>query len=119
MRDLQSIQGDNRRRAINVLINDIVTGVEDLLAKGAGNPETGPNAVRSLEQHDLALDNAARQQNNAQLYYALVNLVGGVKAAGWPYEQYAKAEKIVESVEFSATGRKLDAGVPAGYTIAA
>lgn len=119
MRDLQAIQGDNRQRAVNQLINDIVAGIEDLIAKGAGNPETGPDAVRCLEQHDLALDNAARQRNNAQLYYSLVNLVGAVKAAGWPFEQYAKAEKIVETIEFSATGRKLDAGVPAGYTIAA
>ena len=116
MRDLQSIQGDNRQRAVNQLINDIVAGIEDLLAKGA-KPTEG--AGSALEQHDLALDNAARQRNNAQLYYVLVNLVGGVKAAGWPYEQYAKAEKIVETIEFSATGRKLDAGVPAGYTIAA
>ena len=120
MRDLQSIQGDNRQRAVNQLINDIVAGIEDLIAKGA-KPSLveGPNATVALERHDLALDNAARQRNNAQLYYALVNLVGAVKAAGWPYEQYAKAEKIVESIEFSATGRKLDAGVPAGYSVAA
>ena len=116
MRDLQSIQGDNRQRAVNQLINDIVAGIEDLIAKGA-KPTEGVGGA--LEQHDLALDNAARQRNNAQLYYALVNLVGAVKAAGWPYEQYAKAEKIVESIEFSATGRKLDAGVPAGYSVAA
>lgn len=116
MRDLQSIQGDNRQRAVNQLINDIVAGIEDLIAKGA-KPTEGTGSA--LEQHDLALDNAARQRNNAQLYYVLVNLVGAVKAAGWPFEQYAKAEKIVETIEFSATGRKLDAGVPAGYTIAA
>lgn len=120
MRDLQSIQGDNRRRAVNQLVGDIVTGIIDLTAKGA-KPSLveGPNAADLVRRNGAELDNADRQHNNIQLYYALVALIGAVKAAGWPYEQYAKAEKIVESIEFSATGRKLDAGVPAGYTIAA
>jgi hypothetical protein len=61
---------------------------------------------------------AAILRNDIALYHELINLIGKVKAAGWKPEQFATAERLVEEIEFAATGRKLDAGVPAGYAVA-
>lgn len=62
---------------------------------------------------------AAIRDHNVAIYHELINLVGKAKAAGWPEEQYRKAEDLVRRVEKAATGNELIDGVPAGYEVKA
>ncbi len=119
MRDLDVIQGDNRRLAINNNLDAIVDALIDITGKGVWSPDDTREADRTIVRDSEDLSNAERQGNNLTLYYALVNLIGKAKANGWPREQLLKADQLVTAIEQAATGRKLEDGVPAGYQIAA
>lgn len=73
--------------------------------------------MRDLKDIQSDSRRAAILRNDIAVYHELINLVGKVKAAGWKPEQYATAESLIGDIEFAATGRKLDVGVPAGYTV--
>lgn len=120
MRSLEEIQGGNRLAAVIQNIDAIAEAVQDIVDRSGWTAEATEPAREALAVHDRAdLSNADRQKSNTRLYHILIELVGKAKAAGWHPAQFAKAEKLVEQIEFAATGRKLVDGVPAGYTVAA
>lgn len=120
MRDLATIQGESRQNLINQNIDAVVEAVIDITGKGLWSLDDLREADKAiLRDADDTLDNSQRQASNRELYRCLVNLIGKAKANGWPREQLLKADQIVSNIEFGATGRKLEDGVPAGYQIAA
>lgn len=120
MRSLEEIQGGNRLAAVIQSIDAIAEAVQDIVDRSGWPAEATDPARDALAVHDRAdLSNADRQKSNTRLYHVLIELVGKAKFAGWHPAQYTKGEQLVEAVEFAATGRKLDNGVPAGYRVAA
>ena len=75
--------------------------------------------MRSLPEIQAGNRLAAVRDLQGPIYHELINLVGKAKAAGWPEEQYRRAEDLIRKVEQAATGRELTDGVPAGYTVGA